>query len=169
MPSPPAPASGCRTLGTPKALGSTARTRAPNFPGGGRAAGAGLTSAAATFTWDEEEVPAAPQKRRSRPSKLKSRQDVPGPPRAQNTPQRRGRAHPGLSPQAAIRQGRATVPARFGTGSLACHRAGTRSSAASGARGGLCGVGAGQGPGGCDRRPPEAPGAEQSCPARVQR
>lgn len=87
-------------------------------------------------------------------------------------PQRRGRAHPGLSPQAAIRQGQATVPARSGTGSLVCQRAGTRGSAASGrTRRTVRGGGrpeSGRRPH-SKRAPPGAPGAEQSCPARVQR
>lgn len=43
------PASWCRTLGTPQTQDDTAWIPAQNFPGGGRAAGARLTCADATF------------------------------------------------------------------------------------------------------------------------
>lgn len=109
-----AAASGGRTLGTPRARPRRARARALNFPGGGRSPTAGLSLARLLPSLgDREEVPAArwlercPRRHRNTGT---GRANLEPRGRARTTPQRRRRAHPGLSPQAAIRQGQATPP-----------------------------------------------------------
>lgn len=105
------------------------RIRAQNFPGGGRAGGAGFTARLLPSLGDE-----ASPRRRGNARTGRANLEPPGRAgcAARTGPRRRGRAHPGVSPQAAIRQGRATGSARSTAASPVCQLAGTRGSAASG-------------------------------------